>query len=680
VERLRVLGRNLELLPGLLAVGVFVAWAVATGGFEPTAWYPGALFLLGLLVATAIAYRRERLPTINVLALACLGGFTLWSFVSIVWAGAPGDAWDGANRTLLYLTIFALFTLPAWTSSSARVVLGVYSVAIAVVGAVNLLEAAGSEDPILSFIDGRFAEPMGYHNADTALFLGAFWPALFLASRAETTTAARPVLLTAAGLLAELALLPQSRGSVLVFPIALAIYLILVPNRVRSLITMAPIAVAVALSASPILDVYEAARGGAGSFGDAVDTAVSAMTFSCIGLLGIGIVLAMVDRRLRIPERTARLTGRAVGVAGTAGGIVALVIAIGAIGSPWSWAQDRWDDFKGGYAEAGFGSTRFSGSLGSNRYDFWRVSLDEFAESPLTGIGIDNFAAEYLLERHSDEEPEDPHSLPVKVVSQTGLVGGGLFAGFLVLALAAGVRVRRFAVSPSARALAGASIATFAYWFIHGSGDWFWVYPGLTAPAIAWLALAGRVEGGVDRPIGAARRSVVPLASPIAWGVGCLILLVAAASYLLPWAAARDEQRAVSAWRADPRGAYDALDRAHDLNFLSDDADLLAGAIAARRGDLARMRDSYARALERNPDSWYALLELGALDAVQDRRAAAVRRLDHAQDLNPSEPVIRMVIRGVRTGHPVPLQRIDREFLARVCERVGRTKGTRYCR
>ena len=38
----------------------------------------------------------------------------LWSFLSIVWAQARGDAWDGANRALLYLTVFALFALLPW--------------------------------------------------------------------------------------------------------------------------------------------------------------------------------------------------------------------------------------------------------------------------------------------------------------------------------------------------------------------------------------------------------------------------------------------------------------------------------------------------------------------------------------------------------------------------------------
>jgi hypothetical protein len=126
VQPLRRLGESPELIPGLLAVGVFLAWGADQGGYPPTVGYPGALFLLGLLVVSAIVYRSElaRLPRLSAIALALLAAFTVWSFVSIAWADARADAWDGANRTLLYLTVFALFTLLPWRRPGAAIVLG----------------------------------------------------------------------------------------------------------------------------------------------------------------------------------------------------------------------------------------------------------------------------------------------------------------------------------------------------------------------------------------------------------------------------------------------------------------------------------------------------------------------------------------------------------------------------
>ena len=54
------------------------------------------------------------------IALGCLAAYTALSFLSILWAAVPGDAWEGANRTLLYLLVFALFALLAASGARAR--------------------------------------------------------------------------------------------------------------------------------------------------------------------------------------------------------------------------------------------------------------------------------------------------------------------------------------------------------------------------------------------------------------------------------------------------------------------------------------------------------------------------------------------------------------------------------
>ena len=71
----------------------------------------------------------------GVLALAALAAFTVWSFLSITWADARGDAWDGANRTLLYLLVFALFAALPWKAAEASILLGAFALATAVAGA-----------------------------------------------------------------------------------------------------------------------------------------------------------------------------------------------------------------------------------------------------------------------------------------------------------------------------------------------------------------------------------------------------------------------------------------------------------------------------------------------------------------------------------------------------------------
>ena len=492
VSRLRALGLGPELVPGLAAVALFVFWGAHGGAFAPTTWYPGALLVLVLLGTALIMSRQWRRPhPVVFVALAALGAFTLWSFASIGWAEVKGDAWDGANRTLVYFTVFALFALPAWRAASAGVVLGAYSFGIAGIGLGTLITVSGAGDPSLSFLKGSLIDPTGYHNATAALFAPAAIIALHFGSRRETPWPLRGLLLSASTICAEMVIPAQSRGGAIVFPLALLVYFALVPGRVRALVALLPVAAATAIAAGPLLDIYSAAKNDAGLAG-VVDDAASTVWLSLVFALVAGTVIGLADTLIEVPARVAR--GIAIGCAAlaVAGFASGAVVALNATGNPVHWAEDRWDDFKGGYNDT-LGSNRFSGSLGSNRYDFWRVGMDEFARHPLAGVGSDNFSVAYLRDRKSTEEPIHPHSLEVRVLSQTGMVGALLFVAFVVCAIAAAVRGLRRGTR-FGRAIPAVSVAAFAYWLGHASGDWLWAFPALTAPAFAWLGLAGAVE------------------------------------------------------------------------------------------------------------------------------------------------------------------------------------------
>ncbi len=62
------------------------------------------LALLGLALGV-VGLRVRDVPTPVKIALGCLAGYTALSFASILWAAVPADAWEGANRTLLYLLV-----------------------------------------------------------------------------------------------------------------------------------------------------------------------------------------------------------------------------------------------------------------------------------------------------------------------------------------------------------------------------------------------------------------------------------------------------------------------------------------------------------------------------------------------------------------------------------------------
>ena len=92
-------------------------------GFTSLTWYPAALFLVGLLAVLGfvLPLRLRDVPRPLLAAVALLGAFTAWSFLSMLWADAPAEAWDGANRTLLYLLLFCLFALWPQRGATAAV-------------------------------------------------------------------------------------------------------------------------------------------------------------------------------------------------------------------------------------------------------------------------------------------------------------------------------------------------------------------------------------------------------------------------------------------------------------------------------------------------------------------------------------------------------------------------------
>src|SRR3984893_13807395 len=128
-------------VPALAAVALFVAWATDQAGYPVTHWGPGGVVVLALLgvAVGVVGLRVEEIPLAVRVALACLAGYTALSFLSILWAAVPGDAWEGANRTLLYLLVFALFACWRQRGTTAALLLGAWTLAMIGLSAFVLL-------------------------------------------------------------------------------------------------------------------------------------------------------------------------------------------------------------------------------------------------------------------------------------------------------------------------------------------------------------------------------------------------------------------------------------------------------------------------------------------------------------------------------------------------------------
>jgi O-antigen ligase/polysaccharide polymerase Wzy-like membrane protein len=640
-------GRALEppFAVGALAVLVFAIWFGKDAGFAPATWYTGGLFLVALAAVAFVAYGAASLSRAAVVALGCLGAFAAWSLLSIVWASDKGIAWDGANRTLLYFVVFALFVGLPWRRESIPVLIVALSLAALGIGLADLVRSASN--PSAFFIIGRFAAPAGYPNAACALYVFGAWPLAYIAARREPSPLLRGAFLAGATALVELAVLTQSRGSIVAVPLAVVIYLLIVPFRLRAALAVAAVAVTVFLARAPLLAVFDPVRLGDASAGDKIHSTLAAIAVSAAIVFVAWSVLAFVDRRLELSPRFVRLANAG------ALGVAVVAVAVGAVAVSSVDLGAKWRHFKAGYPEESGGS-HFSIGLGSNRYDFWRVAAGEFRHHPLQGVGADNFAADYVRERRSSEEPLYPHSLALRVPAQTGIVGTLLFAGFLVSAALAVTRGAGFSDG-----VARAGVAAAAYYAIHGSGDWLWEFAGLGAPAFAWVGLAA------SRPAAASERSRVFRAAVVA-GAAAVAL-----SFVFPWLAELEAQRALHVWARNPQSAFRELDRARTLNPLSTRPDLLAGVIASRKNDVPRMASAFEAAIDRDSRNWYAHLELAMAYAALHQRNKALTQLAVSRRLNPGEEAVGIVRGRVTAGRPVNRNQIDRLFVERVRSRVG---------
>jgi tetratricopeptide (TPR) repeat protein len=292
-----------------------------------------------------------------------------------------------------------------------------------------------------------------------------------------------------------------------------------------------------------------------------------------------------------------------------------------------------------------------------------RVAWDRFQPRPLTGIGADNFQEDYLAARRSDNAPKYPHSVQMRTLSQTGLIGSILLAVGVGAGLAAalGAARRRSGLGAVAAAVATAS---FAYWLLHGTIDWFWEFPALGAPAFALLGLAAGLLPRVAarRPPGRSARRRRIAAVP---AVVLVLALVAAVSLGGPWLAEIEEKKAVSTWGSDPAAAFDQLESAASLNPLSATPRLYAGSIALRLGRRDRAASYFRQAIDRDPRDAYAHLELGALLAQAGKRREAIATLERARRLDPRDDLSAGVLARVRSGKPVDIARVNRQLAQR---------------
>lgn len=657
LPRMRLRRASTEcLLAGTPALLIFIWWITREGGYFERSWMPGAILLTAVGAASVIALRGElALPSRPArIAVAAFAAYVVWSFASILWAGTPGDALEGSQRALLYLVCFTLFALLPWTPRTLLVALLAFIATMTTVAVVTVLRLAGDVPLAELFIDARLRAPVGYHNAAAALWTMAAVPALVLSARSELPAWLRPLLLASATLLLGLAVLGQSRGWLYTLPLVLLAALVLSPDRLK-LIPFAGFCLGeVAIAARDLVGVNSEGTGLDPGTAEQIlrpvlDGALNTLAASTAGALVAGIALVYAERvlrgRLTLGRRGRRLLGAALVVAVAAGGAGAVTVA--AHGDPVGRLKTAWTQFTDVDSEVVEGEAHLT-TLGSTRYDFWRVALDAWRTHPVAGLGQDNFAEYYARHRDSAfEEPRWVHSLALRLLAHTGIVGAALFLVFLAALAAGAFCAWRGARESAVRAVSGAALLPGVVWVAHGSVDWLWEFPALSLAALAFAGSAlalGRPTEPEPAPAAEPEPALAPARSAraqLAIGAGAIAALLGVSALMVPSLIADSEvSSAARGWRADPARALDRLQRARTLNPLAARPWLVEGEIHARRGALTAAQAAFARASDRQPAAWYPYFARGLVASAAGDRAGARRWLLAARERNPRDPLV----------------------------------------
>lgn len=636
-------GRGAEA-PWILALAagsLFSWWFWKQGAYFGPVFYPGAIALALLLVLMLLfAPFPGRLRGAALVALAALFALAVWTGLSVLWSVTPASAPAYATRVFLYAGIFLL---GIWLTLLARerMHLGLVPVALAgvfVAAATTATLLTGEDARWYLHPDATLRFPIGYRNANAAVFLLCLWPLLALATDNARHWALRAGAVATGTALIELAFLAQSRSSLPATALAVVVFLALSPHRLRAACLLGLAVLPAAIVFPDLLEVYRHGNDDAAVIPLLQEAARTVVVTTGLSFAIAALAIGFVYPSLHLGARRVKAISYV-----TAGVAVALCLVGAGVfldrhGGPVTFVENRVDEFTSiGYPDLHEQGIRYGANVGSNRGDHWRVSIKTGREHPVLGGGAGSFRPAYLRERRSHETPHDPHSIWMLMFTELGIPG---LIAIVVFFIAVGVAVLRSrALGPRAAVIASAALASGAQWLVPASFDWFWQYGGVTAPAIFLFGVAS-APILFDEDAGRAR---------FARSFGAVAAVAVVAISVPLFLADRFVQRGQEHAQSDPGLALDDFKRAAALSPFDPEPLIQRALLADGMGRRDLAYEALEQALEREPISYRAqyLLAVMLVDDGDPAATAAVRR---ARKLNPAAPELDELRRQLKRG------------------------------
>jgi UDP-GlcNAc:undecaprenyl-phosphate GlcNAc-1-phosphate transferase len=626
--------------------------------YDTSVWVPIGLGLVAAAAVGAVA-RPVRPSAPAALALGGVLGLGIWSLSSTAWAESVESAVVSGNRWLAYGALLLVMLVLLRSERRSAVLLGAAGVGVVAVAVSVLARMLGSY-PAAVFLGGRLNLPLGYINGEGCLFVMGFWLSIAAGESRQGLLAGPGAGLAA--LMGCLALLSQSRGTALAMLGALIVVVALVPGRARRMYALLVVAGAVAVASPDLLHIYE--RHASGALPPAAGHAAGrAALLAALAAAGAWAALTFAWGLLAAQPGLASRARRAGSWLLLVPVLVALALAVASAHRIERDVRTQWHAFTHLAEPGGSGSTSslishsrlLSG--GGNRYDYWRIAWRVWQANPVLGVGAGNYSRPYYEQRATTEDIDQPHSIELQALSELGLVGALLLAVFLAGVAWGAIRMRREAARSSlSRALLVAGLGAFVAWLVQTSVDWMQLLPGLTAIALAALAVLVRPRratpppaGGLDRVEQRRARMARPV---MALGASALLvtLVVAGASLAREGLSDYYRSRAQSLLDRQPASALKEIDRSLDVDSDSAQSYYVKAAALARFDEAAPATAALDVALAHEPGNFVTWALLGDL-AVRERDFALAKSdYVHAHRLNPREETLRELARNPRAA------------------------------
>lgn len=663
----------------MLVAAAFVALAMISGGgvdnlvaTPGNTWTEIAVTVLGAAIvgiALIIGPPGRRWGVSTVLLLAAL---TALEGLSIVWSYLPDSSWLAAGQAVSYLAAFAAAVCLARVAPDRwPALLGGFAIAMTALCGWSLLVKVFPSTLASGNFSGRLQAPFGYWNA-IGLCAALGLPAcLWAGTRRGPDRSFAGLAAPALCLLLAVDVLSYSRSADAAGGVAVAIWMIFVPLRLRSVVMLA-----IGAAGTAVISWWMLTHGALHH--NNVALAAQDHAGHTFGIV-IGIVLILVTAcgvwASRAMDRisVSSTVSRRIDLALVAVLILGVLGCIGAVAASSRGLTGEishvWDQLTATNARVSASAAGRVFQFGSSRPAYWHQAIHVGEHALFKGVGLLGFGVARLRYTTDTNVVSEAHSYVFEVFADLGLLGVvltfALLGSWLVAAarpLALRVRAATLDSERSAEREGMVALAAIVVAFgVQSTLDWTWFFSGVTIPVLlcaGWLAGRGPLVLPAAVPAREPHRAALLdrlAARPVAAGAVALLVVVAVFVGWMQWRPLRSNQQLTHSESASNTAQAFPLARSATSSdplsvapypwLCSLDMDLHDP--SAARSELVK-----AKSLQpQNPVTW---VDLGLFDFHHRRIAQALPEFQRALELDKTMDATReTAIPGVQQSQAI---------------------------